>query len=100
MGRIKGGKTAALMCGILFCFVVSFPVFFIAAEADHQCTGADCPVCAVMRVCVSLLHSAGLSGAAGTALSALPVFFAFLLCWYDAGADPLTLVSLKVKLSN
>ncbi len=35
-----------------------------AIESRHECTGADCPVCAVLSVCVDLLNNL----CAGTAL--------------------------------
>ena len=100
MKSINHKRFAALALCLLFCFAMAFSVFFLVAEAHHHCTGADCPICAEMHVCTNLLHSAGLSVTGTAILAALCFFISLLLFTYDAGCNPYTLVSLKVKLSN
>ena len=43
--------TAAIIC-ILFVFVTFASLFYIVKEADHECTGENCPICA----CVHQAH--------------------------------------------
>ena len=100
MKSINHKRFAALALCLLFCFAMAFSVFFLVVEAHHHCTGADCPICAEMRVCANLLHSAGLSVSGTAIFAALCFFISLLLFTYDAGRNPYTLVSLKVKLSN
>ena len=42
--RILAGFTCAA-----FVIVAFFSLLFIAKEAHHDCTGADCPVCACIH---------------------------------------------------
>ncbi len=36
--------------------VVLFSAFYVIAEAGHDCTGEDCPVCACIQLCERTLH--------------------------------------------
>ena len=91
--------SAALLACALVC-VLLFSVFFIALEAEHDCAGEDCAVCAVLTLCENLLRQ-------------LPCFTAaaagFLLCHagvyavFTRRASPRafsTPVTLRVKLSD
>ena len=73
---------------------------YIAAEADHNCSGEDCAICRQISTCENLLRSLGFAGAAAAVTAALPYTLckAVLPCTETNGT--LTLVSLKVKLSN
>ena len=52
-------RIAAGIMGILMLFIVLFSAFYIAAEADHDCTGEDCPICACIQQCENTLHQIG-----------------------------------------
>ena len=84
---------------IVLCFAV-FSAFFIAAESDHDCTGNDCPICYQLSVCQSFLKNLCCAGTVAAFTAAL----IYILCNVSArGTDicaALTLVSMKVKLSN
>ena len=73
---------------------------YIAVEANHDCSGDDCAICRQISICENLLKSLGLAGAAAaiTAAFTYTVCKAILPC--AETIDTLTLVSLKVKLSN
>lgn len=47
--------SSLLLLLILFVLVASF--YFILHEADHDCTGEDCPVCALVAVCRNTLKT-------------------------------------------
>ena len=93
-------KLARILLAVLLVAAMLCPLIFITAEADHDCTGADCAVCHQISVCENLLNSLGTA----TASCAAAVAAVYLLCsviTLCAETDcTFTLVSLKVKLSN
>ena len=80
--------------------VMLFSAVYIAVEADHDCSGEDCAICHQIGVCENLLNSRGVAGAVAaiTAAFTYTMCRAILPCAETIGT--LTLVSLKVKLSN
>ncbi len=69
-------KTAVLTAALFVCFM-AFAVFFISVEAHHDCSGENCPVCALIQLCGDTVRGAGTasglyaSASAGIALAAL-----------------------------
>ena len=59
------------LLAVVLAFVMLSSVAFIAAEAGHDCTGADCAICHQINVCENLLKSIGLAGSAAAAAAAL-----------------------------
>ena len=45
------------LLAVVLAFVMLSSVAFIAAEAGHDCTGADCAICHQIHVCENLLKS-------------------------------------------
>ena len=88
------------LLAVVLVFVMLSSVAYIAAESDHDCTGVDCAICHQISVCENLLKSLGLAGAAAAISAAFTytVCRAILPCAEMNGT--LTLVALKVKLSN
>ena len=91
---------AAAFC-ILLVLILLFAVLYIGREADHECTGEDCAVCAVIRWCGLVLKSGGLAVA--------PAMAAFVLSFpVTAGAvsvvfglrEQKTPVGDRVRLDN
>ena len=80
--------------------VMLFSAVYIAVEAEHDCSGEDCAICHQIGVCENLLKSLGLAGAAAAVTAAFTYTMcrAILPCAETIGT--LTLVALKVKLSN
>ena len=93
--RIAAGVMALMMLAL-----IGFSAFCIAAEAEHDCTGEDCPVCACVRQCGKTLRLLGTAAAArGFALApVLAVLSAVPLA--AALRDRETPVSGKVRLNN
>ena len=93
-------KKIAAILALLVLFVMLLSVTYVAAESNHQCEGADCPVCHQICICEQILKT--LSGAAGTAI----IWYVFWqnLCRVVSVVAGFvrrdTLVSLKVKLSD
>ena len=93
-------KRLASVFALLAAFMLLFSVLFIALEADHDCCGEDCAICAQIQACEDLLRNL-LTVAALTV--AARCYFA-LVCGF-AGKEcccvhPHTLIALKVKLSD
>ena len=93
-------KRLASVLALLVAFIMLFSVAYIAFEADHNCCGEGCAVCAQIRACEDLLRN----------LLTIAVFSAAARCCFAlihdfAGTDccsahPHTLIALKVKLSD
>ena len=93
--RLITGLLAAVLAAVMLSSAV-----YIAVAATHNCSGEDCAICHQIGVCENLLKSLGLAGAAAaiTAAFTYTVCRAILPCAEMIGT--LTLVALKVKLSN
>ena len=100
MHIMKNKRIAAGIMAFLMLFIMLFSASFIAIEADHDCTGEDCPICACIAQCENTLHQIG-DGAAVQAAVIVPVFFmlipAFLFADDFTRETP---VSRKVRLNN
>ena len=88
-----------LLAAVLAVVMLSSAIY-IAVEANHDCSGDDCAICRQISICENLLKSLGLAGAAAaiTAAFTYTMCRAILPCAETIGT--LTLVALKVKLSN
>ena len=88
-----------LLAAVLAVVMLSSAIY-IAVEANHDCSGDDCAICRQISICENLLKSLGLAGAAAaiTAAFTYTMCRAILPCAEMNGT--LTLVALKVKLSN
>ena len=99
--RLFGVKRiAAALLGLLLLSLLLCSAFYVAAEAEHDCTGEDCPVCLSLEHCASLLRQLG-SGAriqSAASLSVLTVFLAALVL-ASVGLTE-TPVTRKVRLNN
>ncbi len=90
---------AALFTGIAVLVMLSSSIFLIE-HADHDCTGADCLICAQLYRCAQNLKS--LAAAAAIVLSAGGFVVVSRVALYRKTHDGVsqTPVLLKVKLSN
>lgn len=65
----KRTRFAAACVAALLVFALLFSVFFIVAEADHDCCGEHCTICHQLQTCQRLLeqlstaHSVSAGGA-------------------------------------
>ena len=93
-------KRIAAFLAVTILLVLLFSAVFIAAEADHDCAGENCPICAQIAVCQNILKTFSLA----VCIAAFPAVFSYTLCRGSfACTDAIlrnTLVSLKVKLTN
>ena len=88
------------LLAVVLAVVMLSSAIYIAVEADHDCSGEDCAICHQIGVCENLLKSLGLAGAA----AAISAAFTYTVCRAILPRaemnGTLTLVALKVKLSN
>ncbi len=49
------------LCAAFVLATIAFSSVFLAAEADHDCQGYDCPTCLKMQACVANLELVGSS---------------------------------------
>lgn len=97
---IKIKRMAAGIVAFLMLFIILFSAALIAAEADHDCTGEDCPICACIAQCEDPLNQIGDVLAVQTAVI-LPVFFMLILaCLLADNFTQETPYSRKVRLNN
>ena len=88
-----------LLAAVLAVVMLSSAIY-LAVEANHDCSGDDCAICRQISICENLLKTLGLAGAAAaiTAVLTYTMCRAILPC--TETISTLTLVALKVKLSN
>ena len=92
-------KSACILAAWML-LVVLFSAFFIAIEANHECTGEDCPVCVCMEYCENVLQKIG-DGLTLLTMQMAPVllcFFTILIPVVVIMQD--TPVLCKVRLNN
>ena len=96
----RSTRALAMLLAALLAVVMLFSVFYIALEADHDCHGEDCAVCAVLSACERVLHRLlGIGAAAVFMLAAAAVVYRAADGRGTASAHS-TLITLKVKLSD
>ena len=103
MGKKEEKNSIRVVSGALCAFLLLLTFiacFYIASEADHDCDGENCPICACIENCVAVLQRVG---------TAVPVFTSYVLCAFVAvilsNQDNsyifrLTPVSRKVRLND
>ncbi len=99
--RTSGEKriAAGILC-LLLLVIVLFSVSYPAFEADHDCAGEDCAICACIRLCESTFRRFG-SVVPVLLTAAVPLLLFFTAAAPLAGAVPLkTPVSGKVRLND
>lgn len=96
----KQNRKIALLLALAVCFVMLFSAFYIAAQADHDCIGEDCPICYQISICENTLKTLGFVAAAAV-LSAALIYLCFTFTKQQENTlRQATLITLKVKLSN
>ncbi len=103
MGFIRNKRafmTVAIIAGILLLSVSLFSAFYVTSEANHDCCGEGCPICAHIDQCTSILRSAGDGSAilgAVLLLTAISFTAAAVLISVFCSSSPIT---FKVRLNN
>ena len=87
------------LVAVLAVFVMLFFIGFVVIAADHDCKGEDCPICYEISVCEHAIKS---TWYAGTTAIMILLFTLFIVSIdvYSQNTNNISLVTLKVKLSN
>ncbi len=93
-------RKAAWVLTILFVFVLLFSHLFVIAEADHECSGEDCPICEILAVVSCTIKELALIGAVVIVCAVLISAFAKVRNVGENTRSVSSLITLKVKLSN
>lgn len=96
----KKQKTLAFLTCVAFIAVAFLSALFIVKEANHDCTGENCPVCACIQQAEQTLNQLG-TGTPEAAISvpAIVQFAQLLVCLFTVVPFS-TLISQKVRLND
>lgn len=100
MNRKDAKRIFVLLLIAAVCFAVLFSAFYIASEADHDCIGDNCTVCARLCACENLLGSLGLASVAAASVIAAVCFMLHVAENASKACCSRTLISLNVELLN
>ncbi|MBQ3356791.1 MAG: hypothetical protein IJG45_06725 [Oscillospiraceae bacterium] len=96
----KQRRLAAAILAVFVLVAVMTSLFIMAHEVDHDCTGEDCPVCAVIALCRNALKVLCGTLIAAALLFACLRFTAPILLPIRVSSYSKTPITLKVKLLN
>lgn len=85
---------------ILFLFVTLASLFYIVEEANHHCTGEDCPICVNIHQAEQTLRNIGNGIIAIITVIPVPALFMVLTVCQFLLVLCTSLVSQKVRLNN
>jgi hypothetical protein len=98
MNRFKK-ITAFLLC-LIICTLMVFSYVFTIRNADHDCTGDDCSICLEIAACENFIRNVS----AGIAIVSISIIIYNFVCYLFKAVysflRSITLITLKVKLTN
>ena len=99
--RVRARRVLSGLCAAFMLATLAFSCALVAADADHDCRGHDCPICQEMQSCVANLQLLGssLGGEAVLPVLAAPTGYdSSAVCAHRAPA--LTLQRLDVRFDE
>lgn len=97
---VKKRRFAAAILASLVLVAAAASLFIVVHEADHDCVGEGCPVCAAVAVCHNTLKALAGALIAVSLVFACFCFAASVLSFSRIATYNQTPISLKVKLLN
>ncbi len=98
--KAKRKRIAACVIALVMVAAVLFAALFVVVEADHDCVGEGCAVCACIQACVQSFRSFG-AGRPSPAVAALCFWLLLLSAFFLLPTVSLqTPVSRRVRLNN
>ena len=96
----KKQRTHSILICFAFISFTLFTVLFIVKESNHNCTGADCPVCLAIQHAEQTLKQIG-TGSVETE-EALPIVLSCVTAFSSVFffVPCISLISQKVRLNN
>ena len=99
-GMKRISRLTAVLLTVVLCLSVLGAAFCLAEHTQHDCSGENCAVCAVLEQCGERLHAA-VSAASATVMLLLAALYAVSLTDSETyETSHVTPVTLKVKLLN
>ena len=80
--------------------ITLFSSCYVIKEADHDCSGAACPICAMIEQCEDNLRQIGTGQITIIAVIAAICFFSHAICFAFSAISTETPVTRKVRLNN
>ena len=99
-GVTQAKRIAAGLMGLTLLLIIALSAAFLVAEADHDCAGEDCPICAFMAVCVHVLRRLGAAAVVLLAAAAPAILFLAAPVAGAAVFAPGTPVSQRTRLND
>lgn len=97
---MKRKRIIVIILTVLFLLSLIFTSLYVYANAEHECIGEGCPVCAEIQSCEDFLKSAAAAmTVAAVILAVHKTGIVSLPFFYDRVYNT-SLITLKVKLSN
>lgn len=97
---VKKPRFAAACGAALLVFALFFSVFFVAAEADHDCGGEHCTICHQMQSVQKLLQQLSAAYTASVGEAVLGAYMLLCVLWTQNIFVASSPVLWKVKLLN
>lgn len=95
----KRKKITAFIIAAAIIFTMLFSALFVVGEAEHNCSGAECVICCLIRLCVNNF-SAVTKSACLFCIFAVLLLYLCLAISKKRKAESDSPVNLKVKLLN
>ena len=94
--------SARRIVSLLIAATVAVFLFFVIAEAGHDCSGDHCPICACVAQCEHQLALLGAGGSVAAAVTPCGLWLLLVLAMRAAGRPPpsKTRVTAKVRLDD
>ena len=93
-------KMIAILASLIIMISAFSSVLFVAVEANHKCSGQDCPICVSMHEAEETIRNLGMAVAGGLIFVILPALL-LLAVFVELHLVPVyTLITQKVRLNN
>lgn len=96
----KARRITACIMIVMVLFIMLFSECFIASHADHDCSGEDCPICACIHQCESMLRGFGSTLLGFVVLICPPLCVLASIFLFARFCARITPVSQKVRMNN
>ncbi len=93
-------RIVALIMAVIFFSLMLLFSFYIAKEINHDCVGDNCPICQEISICENILRNISNDIAINGFVFIYTYISYKIILLYNPIFSKITLVSLKVKLSN
>lgn len=96
----KRNRIISIITALAVLFVIMYSSLYIATEINHDCAGDNCSICCQINICRNTLKTLSLACFAATTAALLTYTLCINILLRTNVSFKLTLVSLKVKLTD